>query len=76
MIRLYFNSWKTGEKPWSLDEGPGTSEQTADIVQLRNVIGEVKSDPSKRGSKTEPAAWIEIIGGNVTLIDLPSSDDV
>lgn len=59
LIRLYFN--KHGERPWSVDEGPGTPEQTFVGVSI-HVGGRTMIDLTKLGSSNEPAAWIKFHG--------------
>ena len=56
MIRLYFNTH--GDKPWSVDAGPGTPEKTFAVVHVR-VPGVAVYDGTLRGSQVAPCAWIE-----------------
>jgi len=57
MVRLYFNAWDEKMR-WSLDHGPGTLEEHADQVIIAAPMI-TRLDPGKRGSTTEPAAWLE-----------------
>lgn len=63
MIRLYFN--RHGDKPWSVDSGPGTQEQQFVEVCCRvGVLGitayralETGEDPA-----VFPCAWVQFPG--------------
>lgn len=57
MIRLYFN--KRGERPWSVDEGPGTEERTFSQVSIFDAHGITRYDPAAGDNKETPTAWIE-----------------
>ena len=57
MIRLYFN--QHGDKPWSVDEGPGTQEHTFKVVNISRGLARTVYNRDLQGSQTEPCAWIE-----------------
>lgn len=61
MIRLFFN--RHGDRPWSVDNGPGTPERTFKQV-LTSALGKTVYRPLTPGEDPEevPRAWIEYDG--------------
>lgn len=57
MVRLYFN--KRGERPWSLDSGPGTTESTYAQVDIIGAAGVTRFEPNAGDNEKTPTAWIE-----------------
>lgn len=64
MLRLYFN--KRGDRPWSIDQGTDTPEQTFVEVFVA-VIGTTRFDPSHLGSLAAPCAWLEFEDAKLRL---------
>jgi hypothetical protein len=79
LLRLYFN--RRGDRPWSIDRGPGTEECTFEDV---NVFGAAftRFDPEKIGNENFPCAWLEYTyaivevtnNGRVATITVPRRD--
>lgn len=59
-MRIYLNSLDD-ELPWSIDTGNiGTETKWKAVLVVCPAV--TKLDMSKRGSKTEPCAWLECNG--------------
>jgi hypothetical protein len=56
VVRLYFN--RHGEKPWSVDFGPGTTEYQTERVVVNDVSGYSVYAPDAGDNKITPTAWI------------------
>jgi hypothetical protein len=66
-VRLYFN--RAGDKPWSLDSGPGTKELQVNQVSLRNIAGRAIFSPASGDNLATPTAWLELYDCEVALVD-------
>lgn len=66
MIRLYFNSHADAPLVWSVDEGPGTSEQKFAQVTVACTRGMTHYDP-EADNITQPRAWIEYPKGRLVV---------
>lgn len=69
MIRLYFN--RHGDRPWSLDKGPGSTETTWKTVLFYDAIGHSVYKPLEVGQNPElvPKAWIEFYDSQIDELD-------
>ena len=65
MIRLYFNSSATGERPWSVDHGEGTPEETVNSVIISECDADTRLD--KDAPSGRPTGWIEVKGSILSI---------
>jgi hypothetical protein len=73
MVRLYFN--RHGQRPWSVDNGPGTPEQTFKEVRLK-AQGRVVYRPLAFGEDPAevPQAWVEFGPEAHAMMELGKDD--
>lgn len=63
-MRIYFN--KQGDRPWSVDDGPMTPEDTYPSIELHGVSGKFVYEEKAGDNINMPTAWFQVTDEKVS----------